>query len=248
MAILFRYASDRDGDFYLSQLSAELLWITLWLTVGFCAIHVIRRARSTALTKPPAGYNWNQRLYHWGNFLLLVLVAVSGYWLFFRRAPNGLFGLTWLQIHSWSGLLFAAGVIFHAVSATLRGDWRSMRPQVQDLRDAVLIWKNFLGRSSVYPVSGKYDPLQKIYHHILSLLAITFTISGISMWLSAERIHLVRRSGLHFWRVVHDGSAFVLAAVVIGHFYFSIIKPNRANLKDMAGLDTSARAGSKAAD
>jgi cytochrome b subunit of formate dehydrogenase len=248
MAILFRYASDRDGDFYLSQLSAELLWITIWLTIAFCAVHVIRRARAAAPSKPPAGYNWNQRLYHWGNVLLLALVAVSGYWLFFRRAPNGLFGLTWLQIHSWSGLLFAAGVIFHAFAATLRGDWRAMRPELRDFRQAALIWRNFLGRTAEYPGQGKYDPLQKIYHHILSLLAITFTLSGISMWLSAERIHLVRRGGLHFWRIMHDASAFVLVSLVIGHFYFSIIKANRANLKHMAGLERSPQAKREAAD
>lgn len=249
MAKLFRFAPDEDGYSYLAQLSAELLWITVWLTIAFCAIHAIRRARSSVPVKPPAGYNWNQRLYHWGNFLLLAVVAVSGYWLFFRRAPDGLLGLTWLEIHSWGGLLFTAGVIFHAFAATLRGDWRSMRPELRDFRNAAVIWKNFLGRTTAYPLPGKYDALQKIYHHVLALLAVTFTVSGISMWLSAEHLHFVRRSGLHFWRIVHDGSAFLLVAMVIGHIYFSIIKPNRANLKDMTGLRrTQPQAESKAAD
>lgn len=248
MVALLGSAPDRDGYAYLAQLSGELLWVAVWLAVAFCAIHVIRRARASAPPKPPAGYNWNQRLYHWGNFLLLAVVAVSGYWLFFRRSPDGLFGLTWLQIHSWTGLLFAAGVIFHAFSATVRGDWRSMQPELRDFRDAAVIWRNFLGRTSEYPASGKYDPLQKIYHHVLSLLAIAFTVSGVSMWLSAEQIHFVRRSGLHFWRIAHDASAFLLVAMVIGHFYFSIIKANRANLKDMAGVGVAQQTENKVAD
>jgi cytochrome b subunit of formate dehydrogenase len=145
-------------------------------------------------------------------------------------------------------LLFAAGVIFHAISATVRGDWRSMRPELRDFRDALLIWKNFLGRSAAYPIAGKYDALQKIYHHILALLAIAFTVSGVCMWLSAERIHLIRRGGLHFFRIVHDASAVALVALVIGHFYFSIIKANRANLKDMAGVGIAQQPENKAAD
>src|SRR5262249_41230781 len=248
MAGLFRYAPDRDGYSYLAQLSAELFWITLWLAVAFCAIHVIRRARSAPPGKPPAGYNWNQRLYHWGNFLLLGLVAVSGYWLFFRRSPSGPFGLTWLQIHSWSGLLFAAGVIFHGFSATLKGDWRAMRPEMRDFRDAAAVWRNFLGRTTAYPAAGKYDALQKIYHHVLALLAIAFTASGVWMWLSSERIHLAGRGWLHFLRIVHDSSAVVLVAMIIGHFYFSIIKANRAHLKDMAGIGVTQEPENKAAD
>jgi formate dehydrogenase gamma subunit len=201
---------------------------------------MIRRARNRAAAKPIAGYNLNQRLYHWGNLLLLALLVVSGYWLFFRHSPAGPVGLTWLQIHSWSGLLFAVGVVFHAIVASLRGDWRSMRPQMRDFRDAGTIWRNFLGRTNEYPVPGKYDALQKIYHHILAFLAISFTVSGVWMWLSAERFHLAERSRLHFLRVVHDSSAVLLLVMIVGHVYFSLIKANRANLKDMAGLDTSA--------
>ena len=244
MGGLLQHAPDRAGYPYLWQLSPELLWALFWLAVAFCAIHAIRRARGYVPGKAPARYNWNQRLYHWGNFLLLALVAFSGYWLFFKRAPEGLsastWGFTWLQIHSYAGLLFAVGVIFHAVAATLRGDTRSMRPEWRDFREAGIIWRNFLGRTKDYPAPGKYDALQKIYHHILSLLAITFTLSGVFMWLSAERIYLSARGFIHFLRVTHDTSAFLLIVMVVGHVYFSIIKANRQNLKDMAGLKTNA--------
>lgn len=245
---LLRQASDRDGYSYLSQLSPELLWIVVWVAVAFCAIHVIRRARRQPPSKPPAHYNLNQRLYHWGNFLLLALVALSGYWLWVRKAPPGLFGFTWLQLHSWAGLFFLGGVVFHAVAACFRGDWRSMRPEFRDFSDALLIIRNFLGRTEAYPVPGKYDSLQKIYHHLLSLLAIAFAVSGIPMWLSAERYYLVAREWLHRLRLVHDVSAFLLVAMVIGHFYFSLIKSNRANLKDMSGIGAPPPPRTEAAD
>lgn len=239
MGGLLQHAPDRSGFPYLSQLSPELLWALVWLAVAFCAIHAIRRARRYVPGKPPAHYNLNQRLYHWGNFLLLALVAFSGYWLFFRRAPEGLFGFTWLEIHSYAGLAFAVGVIFHAVAATLRGDTRSMAPEWRDFREAGLIWRNFLGKTNEYPPPGKYDALQKIYHHFLSLLAITFTASGVFMWLSSARFYLAPRGVIHFLRMTHDVSAFLLVVMVVGHIYFSIIKANRQNLRDMAGLTTN---------
>jgi cytochrome b subunit of formate dehydrogenase len=239
MGGLLQNAPDRGGFPYLSQLSPELFWALFWLAVGFCALHAIRRARGYVPAKPPARYNFNQRLYHWGNFLLLALVAFSGYWLFFREAPAGWFGFTWLQIHSYAGVLFSAGVVAHAVAAVVRGDWRSMKPEWRDLREAGLIWRNFLGKTNEYPLPSKYDALQKIYHHILSLLAITFTLSGVFMWMSSDRIYLAPRAFIHWLRVTHDVSAFLLVLMVVGHIYFSIIKANRQNLKDMAGLKTS---------
>ena len=244
----FQRASDRDGQSYLARISPDVVWALFWLTVLFCAVHAIRRARSAVPHKPPARYNVNQRLYHWGNLLLLALVAVSGGWLFFRNAPQGILGFTWLDIHAWTGLLFLAGVIFHAFSATIKGDWRSMLPRWRDLNETRIIWRNFLGRTNEYPVPGKYDALQKVYHHLLSLLAVTFGVSGIWMWLSAERIHLAERSWLHAMRIVHDGSALLLIIMVIGHFYFSVIKANRANLKDMTGIGDPDRAHGEAAD
>lgn len=237
MHTLFQYASDRAGEYYPSRISPETFWALLWLTIAFVAIHMVRRARKHPGQKPAARYNLNQRLYHWGNFLLLAVVAFSGYWLFFRNSPaSPLSRYSWLDIHIWSGLLFPAGVIAHAVAAVIRGDWRSMRPEVKDLRDAAAIWRNFMGRSSDCPAPGKYDALQKIYHHILALLAVTFTLSGVWMWLSAERYYFAARGWLHAMRLTHDLSAVALVVMVIGHLYFSLLKVNRANLKDMAGL------------
>jgi cytochrome b subunit of formate dehydrogenase len=237
MGGIFQYASDRDGYVYLARVSEPLIWTAIWLAIAFCAIHAIRRARRQPTAKAAVGYNLNQRLYHWGNFLLLGLVTFSGYWLFFQKAPASPLasrGIGWLEIHEWTGTLFAFGVLFHAVAATLRGDWRSMKPEWRDVQEAWLIWRNFLGKTSEYPVPRKYDPLQKIYHHILSLLAIVFTISGISMWFAVERWFLASRAWLQSMRILHDVSAVILVVLVVGHFYFSIIKVNRHNLKDMA--------------
>src|SRR5437588_337808 len=163
MPSLFQKASDVSGYAYDSRLIGPIVWAFIWLAVAFCAIHAIRRARANPAPKPPARYNFNQKLYH---------------------------------------------------------------------------WRNFMGWTREYPAPGKYGALQKVYHHILSLLAIAFVISGTLMWLSASRIYLSARGLIHFCRQVHDLSALCLVVMVVAHFYFSIIKVNRQNLRDMAGLTT----------
>jgi formate dehydrogenase gamma subunit len=239
MSWFFQSASDAGGYAYSSRIASPVFWACIWLVVAFCAIHAIRRARSNPAQKPAANYNLNQKLYHWGNFGLLALLAVSGFYLFFRRAPvspQGTLGITWLTLHEWTGLLFAAGVIAHALAALTRGDWRSMRPEWKDATNTFLIWRNFLGRTANYPFPGKYDALQKLYHHILALLAVSFTVSGTLMWLSGSRTFLSSRGWIHLSRQVHDLSAVALVVMVIAHIYFSILKVNRENLKDMTGL------------
>src|SRR5436305_2806319 len=140
MGALFQKVSDISGYAYDSRLIGPIVWAGVWLAIAFCAIHAIRRARANPAPKPPARYNFNQKLYHWGNFLLLAGLAVSGGFLFFRRAleppmVGERFGLTWLSLHEWMGLLFGLGVVAHAVAALTRGDRKSMDPQFIDFHE-----------------------------------------------------------------------------------------------------------------
>src|SRR5947209_8571313 len=115
MGWLFQKASDISGYAYDSRLTSQLVWAGIFLVIAFCAIHAIRRTRANPMRKPPSGYNFNQKLYHWGNFLLLAVLLVSGGFLFFRRAleppiVSERWGMTWLSLHEWMGLLFGLGV------------------------------------------------------------------------------------------------------------------------------------------
>ena len=146
-----------------------------------------------------------------------------------------------------AGALAGAGFeLAHAVVALIRGDKKSMEPSTKEFRDAATIWRNFMGWTRDYPAPGKYDALQKLYHHILALLAIAFVGTGSLMWLSASRVFLSARGLIHFCRQVHDLSALCLVIMIVAHFYFSILKVNRQNLRDMAGL--SVEEGSAADD
>lgn len=233
---LFEYASDRYGGFYPARLLPDLIWAVLWLSVFVCAAHALRRARGDPLAPRRANYILNQRLYHWGNFALLAVLAVSGFFLFFRRPPEAPLAASWLSIHQWAGLLFALGVAFHAVAAFTRGRPDSMRPALSDLSELRLMALNFLGRTGEYPQPGKYDALQKLYHTALALLAVVFIASGTLLWLSASRRAMMPRGWLQWSRLAHDVAAVAMVALLIGHVYFSLLKVNRENLRDMLGL------------
>ncbi len=112
-----------------------------------------------------------------------------------------------------------------------------MRPRLTDWADVRLIWRSFLGATVEYPQPGKYDALQKLFHAALAMLAVLFTVTGALLWLSASRRAWIPRGWLHWSRLGHDIAAVTLAALVIGHIYFSLIQANRENLRDMLALE-----------
>src|SRR5579859_2181855 len=182
MMFLTQSAPDRNGFEYLAKIDPEWLEAAFWCAILFCAYHAFRRADNDSPSpRPKANYILNQRLYHWGNFLLLGLLAVSGLALYYRRfAVASIFGFDWLTIHEWCGGLFILGVVVHAVSARFRGDWNSMRPRMKDWHDLRAKWRSFPAQSTEEP--QRYNSAQKNYHHLLALLAILFTASGVLMW------------------------------------------------------------------
>ena len=237
MLLLFQYAPDRDGAEYLGRLYPIVVDIAFWSTTLFCAFHAFRRAdHSQPASRPRSNYIFNQRFFHWGNFLLLALLVFTGNYLYLRRPPFvAWFGQSWLTVHEYTGLLFILGIIVHAVAARFRGDWESMRPILSDWKNLREVWRKFPVRAANDSNDARYNPAQKMYHHLLALLAVLFTVSGTLMWLSASRMYFVSRGLLHAMRITHDVSALVLVVMVIGHIYFSLLKTNRAYLKDMAG-------------
>ena len=189
---LFRYARDHYVDETAQQLLPAAGWLLLSLVGLFIAVHLIRRsaghpvANAPATALPPHAsvvrYEIGARLYHWGNALLVLGLGFSGVALF---AP----GRGERHRGSWS-------------TKRSRSPSSSFRPahrrgasprrgaidvvRGEDARDLRLIAANFLGRTRNYPAIGKYDPLQKLYHAFLTLLAAGMIFSGICLLLSAE--------------------------------------------------------------
>ncbi len=237
---LFRYAQDYYGAWLPVQLLPQTAALILWLAVLFIGLHLLRRSRGEPVSNaqdheafPQAthvqNYTLGQRLYHWGNFISLAVLALSGMALFVPRSLRS-FSYSWLLIHEVFAALFIAGLILHVLAATVRGQPASMWFDKRDWNDVRLILANFFGRTSNYPRFGKYDPLQKLFHALLAALSTGLIFSGIFLWLSTENLATFSHEWLRWQRLVHDLSSFLLIAFVLGHFYFGVIRINWPNL------------------
>ena len=236
----FRYGRDLYTDEAAQQLLSAGAWLLIAI-VGVCvAVHLLRRSAGHPVSTPPGAqvapharvlrYQIGARLYHWANTVVVLGLVVSAVALF---APGSLGAAPWLLIHEVLAVLFVAGLVLHIVVAPRRGDARSMWFDGRDVRDLRVIATNFLGRTRGYPAFGKYDPLQKLYHAVLTLLAAALIFSGAYLLINGEAWATFTREWMRVMRLVHDVSGFALIAIVVGHVYFGIIRVNWPQLVSM---------------
>ena len=236
----FRYGRDLYIDAAAQQLSSAGAWLLVALAGTFIAVHLIRRSAGHPVSNAPAAklspdrrvvrYQIGARLYHWGNTLLVIGLAVTGVALF---SPDSLGRGSWLLMHEVVAVLFMLALALHIVVAPTRGDGRSMWFDARDVHDVRIIAANFLGRTRNYPAFGKYDPWQKIYHALLTLLAAGLIVSGTYLVFSAEAWATFDHAWMRLMRLVHDVGAFVFIAILIGHVYFGVIRVNWPQLVSM---------------
>jgi cytochrome b subunit of formate dehydrogenase len=126
------------------------------------------------------------------------------------------------------------------VAALNRGEPQTMWIEAQDRKDLLTIVANFFGRTKAYPRFGKYDPLQKIYHALLTLLSLVIIVSGAYLFFSAEALASFSHEWMRWQRLLHDLSAFAFIAIILGHIYFGLIRVNWQTLAAMLSGKISA--------
>ena len=137
----FRYAQDYYGDWLAVQLLPDAARLLIWFVAVFIGIHLLRRSWGEPIASTPADpvtaggdlhkYTLGARLYQWGNFLLIFVLAASGWALFVPRSLKSPVS-SWILIHEISSGLFIAGLLLHIVAALTRGERRSMRFSRED--------------------------------------------------------------------------------------------------------------------
>jgi cytochrome b subunit of formate dehydrogenase len=237
---LFRYARDYDADAIAQQLLSDAAWLFVALVGIFIAVHLLRRSTGHPISNAPAvklppdarvlKYKVGARLYHWGNLLFVLGLALSGIALF---APGSFGRGPWLIVHEIFAVAFIVALGLHIVVAPRRGDGRSMWFEARDARDLRAIAANFFGRTRSYPAFGKYDPLQKLYHTFLTLLSAGLIFTGAYLMLSAEAWATFSHAWMRKMRMVHDVTAFAFLAILVGHVYFGVIRVNWPQLVSM---------------
>ena len=235
----FRYAEDHYSGWVAAQLLVPAAILINIAVVIFMGVHLIRRSGVEPGSPcdgdtPPEvhKYDLGARLFHWGNAIFVIALIVSGAALFIPGSLRPAV-ITWLRVHEVFAGVFTAGVLIHVVAAPLLGDWRAMWIHRQDWRDLKKIAANFLGRTRDYPCFGKYDPLQKLYHALLTLAGTAIIFTGVFLFLSAETISHHSHNWLRWMRLIHDLTSVTFTAFVLGHVYFGLIRVNWPELRAM---------------
>ncbi|QXL84164.1 cytochrome b/b6 domain-containing protein [Comamonas sp. NLF-1-9] len=244
----FKQARDYYGNAPLSQ---QLAWqvgvALLFLVLAFIGYHLLRRALrrphyAAQGALPPAEANsfvrfkLGGRAYHWGIFLIIVLLLLSGATFFF---PGALFairdtlGVSWLTVHVVLGWLFIVFVALHILFAIFDTGLHHMlfhRGDGEDFRQRV---RFYLGADAALPKHGKFNVFQKLYHLFLILTAAVMIVTGIVMFLSSELFTTFSGDTMRLQRLFHDSFAFLLLAAICGHVYMRLLGARRAKLRSM---------------
>jgi cytochrome b subunit of formate dehydrogenase len=238
-AQLFERAKDYyTNDWVPQKLAWEIVAIVLFLVLLYAGLHLLRRGLGPPIPRdegapPPPGvhaferFELGARLYHWGNFGIILGLLLSGATFFLPGALSPLepiFGFSWLTVHVLLALLFVTGIGVHIVFAFLRADPRSMWFERRDWRDMRRLAGYYVGTSATIPKYGKYDVWQKIFHAFITLLALTVIVTGVSLTINAETLATLDQNWIRYQRLFHDIAAALFLAVVLSHVYERVLK------------------------
>lgn len=245
-------------DYYTAApVSQQLAWqigfALLFLVLAFIGFHLFRRAFRRPVyadngTPPPPGakalerFNVGGRMYHWGIFLIISLLVLSGASFFF---PGDVFsirntlGFSWLIAHVVLGWLFVLFVLIHMLFAIFDTGLTNMAFHHGDGQDFTRRIRFYLGGRNEFLKHGKFDVFQKLYHVFLVIAAFVMIITGIALFLSSEVIMTFDGSTMRLLRLFHDSFTFLFVAAIFGHIYMRLLRARREKLRSMISGDIS---------
>jgi cytochrome b subunit of formate dehydrogenase len=181
-----------------------------------------------------------QRLFHWADFMVLGLMALTGVGMLSGSvdaflAPLGVSGFAgkvyWHVTLAWGLLMLILLHVFWDM-VVARG-WRNIIPTRGDFVDAGTRARNFLGLTQDYPRSPKYDMFMKAFHWGLTVSLIILGVTGLYFWNPYGLFPGLSYRVEFLFRLLHDFFAFLLLGLIIGHMYFALLPVNWPILKGM---------------
>jgi thiosulfate reductase cytochrome b subunit len=156
-------------------------------------------------SKHPAAIRW----LHWINFPLLSIMIWSGmliYWAndvyriglgsftLFHFFPdwfyNGLGlghrlaeGMAWHFLFMW---LFAVNGILYVIYTLVSGEWRSLVPNRNSLREAIQVTLYDLHLSKVHPPPRKFNGAQQFAYTSIIVMGAGSLMTGLAIWKSVQ--------------------------------------------------------------
>lgn len=163
------------------------------------------------------------RLYHWTMAASVLTLMGTAFF------PILGFKFPWVTAHWIAGVVLTILIVIHIVRAVIWQDFWAMVPNIRDGRD---LWRalrrGFTGSGPTPGKTGKYEPLQKMFHLGAVVIVLTLVVTGCFMLAKIDgpfwnRNPYFLSSATWGWvYVLHGLSAMVTVTMVIIHIYFGL--------------------------
>lgn len=204
------------------------------------------------------------RWMHWANVPILAVMVWSGLriywandvyaagiagWEWFAFFPEGFYsalglerrlarGIAFHLTFGWALVLNGAAYVAYLV---LRGEWRHVVPDRQDLRDAGRVVAHELRLATGEPERGRYNAAQKLAYTGVIALGVLIVVSGFAIYKPTQLSLLTRAlGGYQTARLIHFWTTIGLTTFVAVHLV-QVIRAGWGNLMSMVtGFEYSA--------
>ena len=164
-----------------------------------------------------------ERLWHWLQTLLIIILLVTG------LEVNGAYTLlgfgTAVEVHNFVGLTWLIAFAFFAFWIFTTGEWRQYIPTTKKMFSVVRYYMYGIFRGEAHPVpkrkEAKHNPLQRIVYLILAALLLPvqmvtgFLYWGYNSWADWGLSWL----SLQVVALIHTAGAFAILSFIVVHVY-----------------------------
>ena len=183
-------------------------------------------------------YSIFNRLWHWSQALLIILLALTGFEV---RGSWRLFGyLRAVNLHNGLAVALLVLILFAVFWHVTTGEWRQYIPTRVFLREMVAFYLTGIFRGAPHPVrkerTAKLNPLQRLAYLGFKVLIIPVQVSTGALYFFYPNLNGAGwpPASLRLIAGLHVLGAFGLLAFLVGHVYLTTTgQTPLANLKAM---------------
>ena len=190
------------------------------------------------------------RTTHWLHGILILLFLITGYGIYSGTYLFGDYAVN-LALHMSMAFVILMDGLAHIYFMSVTGERRAIWISMKDVKDIIMIAKNFIGLSKEYPEYGTYDTKKKMfhgkYHPVIKIkywgdvwflgfaaisgfsLYYTWVLDYVNSYLGFIGIEL----NLVLLRAIHFLVFIYFLCVLMFHAYLSLIPINWELLKAM---------------
>lgn len=168
-------------------------------------------------------YSIFQRFSHWLQFLLILVLAITGFEIHGNYVLFGFSGA--VKLHNLSALILIILYTFIFFWFATTGEWRQYILTRNKLMAMVIYYTKGIFKNEPHPVKknelSKLNPLQRITYFTFRFVLIPLmVVTGVLYFIAS--IHMgVKVNPVKLISIIHTAGAFIIIAFVILHVYMT---------------------------